>query len=692
MQFLLAIALLAARVAAECPNACSGHGTCGAYDECTCYYNWEGGNCGFRTCPFSLAHVDTPKGDLDGSADMLSGPHVTVIKDSTVYPFGTTEQYPFMADSSGMVLDNTAHAYMECGNKGLCDRSSGECDCFPGYEGAGCQRASCPDPLCSGHGSCQSAADLASMDNDNIYLLWDRDVTMGCKCEPGFVGPTCADKVCKFGVDPLYIDDPFMSIRTPTAKVEIKNDIREVGAPVNYQYLSGTYALKFYDVFGEDYQTTPIMVNSSCADVVSALEALPNTVIPAGTVECAQLNDYLLDSIVYDLEFHGNPGDLKPLEVNIFLDGTRPTIFNVVNDTTYNFNVTALVYPNYYGITGEFIDYFDTRCHNVEISLSTDLLGGQRGVRGRVTSLDTAEAKLLKKCLGDANGELGDNKQVYNWDYGMWNQTLFPHIVKLAPTPDFMDDTYDAGKYYLVWYDYDTDQFYTGNYPHTTTDSLSVFTTDGVATVMTNITGMSTFNGIGVGGAAGLGEGVAFNGINDIHYGEVTARFDEGSTMIYTSIDTSCYSGELSTCLIKGDKIFLFDADWVGTVPGYKDGSTFGANSGNMYTVVKVGVNKPSQYTYDTEDRFFIVVDKAINWDGSATMDYENLYPDNALLALKGSLKVGTVRIIKFAPVSGYEFVAECSGRGLCDQSAGLCECFTGYTSDNCGVQSALAV
>jgi hypothetical protein len=40
---------------------------------------------------------------------------------------------------------------------------------------------------------------------------------------------------------------------------------------------------------------------------------------------------------------------------------------------------------------------------------------------------------------------------------------------------------------------------------------------------------------------------------------------------------------------------------------------------------------------------------------------------------------------------SGSTEQAECSNRGICDSEAGVCECFTGYTSNNCGVQSALA-
>ena len=72
-----ALAALVGYAAAECPNACSGHGTCGAKDSCSCYQNYQGNDCSERTCYFGIAHVDTPKGDLNADG-YVSGPLTTV--------------------------------------------------------------------------------------------------------------------------------------------------------------------------------------------------------------------------------------------------------------------------------------------------------------------------------------------------------------------------------------------------------------------------------------------------------------------------------------------------------------------------------------------------------------------------------------------------------------------------------------
>ena len=131
---------------------------------------------------------------------------MAVVIGSTVYPYGTTEQFPKMETAEGTALDQTAHYYMECSNKGICDRKSGECECFDGYEGSSCQRASCPN-ACSGHGTCTEFGN--------------------CACAETYAGEKCeleASAVCGGGHGVVTPDDkdetrpPSPPPETPPAK------------------------------------------------------------------------------------------------------------------------------------------------------------------------------------------------------------------------------------------------------------------------------------------------------------------------------------------------------------------------------------------------------------------------------------------------------------------------------------------
>jgi hypothetical protein len=87
---------------------CLGHGTCDtATSSCVCFDGWgsptdvteyRAPDCSQRVCPSDRAWVDVPTGAV------------------------------------------TAHAPAECSGMGLCDRASGRCRCFAGFEGEACQR------------------------------------------------------------------------------------------------------------------------------------------------------------------------------------------------------------------------------------------------------------------------------------------------------------------------------------------------------------------------------------------------------------------------------------------------------------------------------------------------------------------------------------------------------------------------
>jgi hypothetical protein len=542
---VLAVAFISS-VSAECANGCNGHGKCTSYDMCICNRNWQASDCSERVCQFGLAHVDTPKGDLDMSGDIADA-DTPVVENSFNYPYGTTEMFPSMQDTDLSTQAQSAHYYMECSNKGTCDRGTGECDCFDGFDGAACQRASCPNS-CSGHGVCKTIEALAKSDGDNIYKLWDRQSTMGCECDAGYSGADCSARECKHGIDPLYFDD------SSTVKYSIYNFVvaatdHDDTSTVNDAALdtvfhdgtlphttnTGEWSIRFYDIHGEDWLTQPMKAGATCLEVVAALESLPNDVIPkdhtictraesnaGGTWNSVTINELDFDGdtsndifesalstngtalnhrkrpivfksafwettlpatfaaamkgksqdhstpgpteerfpgsytgadtaddvpivgYVYRIKFYGNPGKLKEPEIEIYLDGKRPSIL-----TQEGFTMITRVYSD--GQQGESEDYFADHCDGVTATINKASLTDDTNFNNDFNTyhylgLSDSEVALLKACLGSSDDDDTNNVETYNWD---WGNAIFPHLIKLVRSTT----VYTDGGYYvaLVW-------------------------------------------------------------------------------------------------------------------------------------------------------------------------------------------------------------------------------------------------
>jgi len=267
MMLLAVLATMMAGVlGASCDNACSGHGTCGQNGVCSCFDNWGvgmghlSGDCSERICPFEFAWVDTP--------DKL-GNH---------------------------------HKYAECSNRGICDRESGECECFPGYEGKACARTACPND-CSGHGRCKEIQDLpfqvTPMQYDDgsflaqkahtfaqSYRKWDADKTRGCVCDPEYGDVDCSKRMCMYGNDIMDQRDNLNEAR----RFHVQHILFVADVPDDYAgaFASKTIALTFTSKLNESYTTMPIVMDRTTGasgfpefvkQVEYALESLPNKII-----------------------------------------------------------------------------------------------------------------------------------------------------------------------------------------------------------------------------------------------------------------------------------------------------------------------------------------------------------------------------------------------------------------------------
>eukprot|EP00750_Incisomonas_marina_P022149 INCI4878.1.p1 GENE.INCI4878.1~~INCI4878.1.p1 ORF type:complete len:417 (+),score=61.85 INCI4878.1:117-1253(+) len=213
----LLLVAFAGQTSAECPNLCSGHGNCDNNDQCHCYKEgkvlnkegnddedvlfaqWTGADCSMLSCPRGVSW--------------------TTVSGAT-----------------------THEKSAECSDAGICDRSTGQCECFEKYTGSACQRTECING-CSGHGVCTSNKDLAeqyarhmstsinlrqrmprcdgSPSEENCvrnvdhleafydtYLAsynsaWDSGLHYGCVCDLGYQGNDCSLRECPSNFDPV---------------------------------------------------------------------------------------------------------------------------------------------------------------------------------------------------------------------------------------------------------------------------------------------------------------------------------------------------------------------------------------------------------------------------------------------------------------------------------------------------------
>lgn len=668
--------------------------------------------------------MDSPVGNMDMSAPPLGEASTPVAVNSHLYPFGVSEQYPNMATSGGDVLPNTGHAYAECSNRGFCNRGTGECECLNGFEGANCARAACPGfngAICSGHGVCYSARKFAFLDSGNVYELWDKHMTQGCHCDRGYYGSDCSLRQCPVGFDPVYAASLSRGSRRYSAWTYTLH------VPTATASITGVYAIEFHDVFGEDWRTDPLPHDADCDAVVAALEGFPNSVVPGGSVRCVKsawgqledLSPIQLPSSAryygqkYSLAFSMNPGLLKQISINMFLDDSRPTLYS----TERSSRIDSFVYPES-GMYGETTDHFNDRCFGVLFKLARQSQStGSRedwlhnGEWTVLHDLNIVETARLKRCLHLSGG--GVNNTLYTeyfqgeefqWEGGSRSR---PHVVRVVPlygVPNASDlarlfagprrvvddetsggaEPDDSSQYLYDYpgflaalvYDKENEQFKLFNrydaatmgggsddveYAIQTTEGELVLSTDNARIITSSerklrVTDASGTTGLYDRYAYAVAVNASISPFYDFPFVDCETFFADNAhaftkaEQVHLRLDVSCIE--------KGDALLFFDTRSDRVNPAQLP----------LYRVDKISRLK--------RDKFTNIVEMELN------MGFTSYWPEEG---------PSEGRAYLFRPPSGegsYQYVAECSGRGHCDTDTGVCDCFTGYGGSSCADQS----
>lgn len=730
---------------AECKNGCSGHGHCSEFDMCLCFKDWQSNDCSERACPFGVAFVDTPKGDLDGSGS-ISSPDELVISNSELYPYGTWEQYPDMRDSDLNTVDDSAHYYSECSGAGECNKKTGECECAEGFEGHACQHIECPgeEYECSAHGTCHKLSTIAQKDYNSQYSLWSKDTLKGCICDKGWYGGDCSLRRCEYGLDPKYTDDDVQTYQIPSFFFTLLSTAATADWNNGVIGGMGYYRLQLFDQSGQGYYSNRISAGAACEEVVKALEDAPGSRILRGSVDCYsnsftgknplswedrddfalkynslyqyyfnsntrdkpkemyirtkpafaelgyrnsfdynQSTDVLLTGDLYYLQFRGNIGDMGQPEVDLHSDvGGRPTVGSASG------SVVADMWTN--GEQGISHDYFGERCKDLRVRF-------RRLGRGKYYMWGPFLPDTLFECTGYSTGNPTDAEIFEGYDRGTREH---PHAARLIR---HVADNSAGGFHVLFYYDpdivaYDSqngviDHYLFGNlrggirvlHPFHSLDD-----DDEVEYIMyTSKGGIAEM----VGPASNAAFKFADNKIymtNSSH--DLFGTADDAGTFSCETLGIAKNAPSINkNCLDKNDHFFLVDPYNTENSPSYL----------NMYTAKSIRSQSPGDgwfrdgYNEDQSvgDQYNLTNTSHPRFNKASQYHRHVITTDlNTNWAHDAVTSEAKFRIYKFTPAeeSTYTYVEECSNRGLCNTFEGVCECFSGYTGQACDIRHTL--
>jgi len=610
-----------------CPNLCSQNGICGDMGICSCYDGWTGPSCSLAVCPEGLAWSDNVIGTDNG------------------------------------------HNLAICSNRGACDLVTGECACDPGFEGEACERLTCE---CNGHGECLSMRRFAETKDPGLGTVysytnnWDSDKIFGCKCDEGFTGYDCKERVCPTG------DDPKTGDGTSTDNPVQFNEKQFFKCAAT----SGSFTIAF-----RGKTTEAIYYDDTQTDVEAKLEKLTTirdvSVSFSGNV-CTQTG-----STVVNIEFLTEYGDLP----NIVLDAT-----NLLHTTSGDESLELIVESTVTG-TKENAPCSNRGLCQVTTGLCECYLGfGSSGSRGDCGN----EIVTVSACPGESescsgHGTCQGSTKGYaclcssGWRGGDCNEKSCP-----------------SGK---SWFDIPINE---DDNAHQDAECSNAGTCDrsvGECTCRAGFTGdncnrMSCPNECSGHGACNTMETLAAETLDNGDattwtYGQSFTKETWDKDMIQGCKCDIGYTGHdcsLRTCPTGDDPL---------TTGQYHEVQLITCTSTSTFTLTfRQATTTSIAYSASTatlesalEDLSTIgdvTVTYSVNTSGAC--ENNNVisikFMDNfgSLPSLIGAVDSGTISITADGSgnsIKGTKEDAECSNRGICNTGTGICECFVGFTSSD---------
>jgi len=280
---------------------------------------------------------------------------------------------------------------------------------------------------------------------------------------------------------------------------------------------------------------------------------------------------------------------------------------------------------------------------------------------------------------------------VFNWDYG---SVSYPHLIKLVRTvTSYVDGGYYAA---LIFTGSDfqlLNPFVSPSVTSPDLDIYDVYTTQGVL-ALTASAAMATF---GYGQRTFFTAASSYQTVDGVHTaGQVLAEL---SGTVYDG-DLSCETNSASVthCLNQSDIITILDSTHTRSNPPninlyrvrriwtapYKFSAT---DSALFQDDATINTNdNVAEFAEMHRGTHRITTDLTLNWGGDDFSDGNHGVAD-------ATHKL-TFSVYKFTPstASTYNYVATCSNRGICNTDNGVCQCFAGYTSDDCSTQNSLSL